>query len=128
MCNSFYFTGKRQRAITKMERKHVTENLILSFVIIAREHAGTQNMQGMLAHEHVIMWARRHARHVGTWERKYTRHVGTWARKHARHVDTWTRKARNLEDPNFFRYLLCNWLCRCLIEINGEKDKKWENK
>ena len=51
-----------------------------------------QDRQGMLAHEHVITWARKHARHVGTWARKHARHASTWARKHARHVGRWTRK------------------------------------
>ena len=50
MCNSFYFTGKRQRTISKMEGKHVIENLFLSFVIIAREHVDTQDT---LARENV---------------------------------------------------------------------------
>ena len=42
MYNNFYLTEKRQKAITKMSGKHVIENLSLSFVVIAREHVGTQ--------------------------------------------------------------------------------------
>ena len=77
--------------------KHVIEKLYLSLVVITREHVGTQSTQGTLTrehvkHEHVIMWARRHARHIGTWAREHARHVDTWARKHARYVGSWAGK------------------------------------
>ena len=77
------------------------ENMLLKTYIC-------QSMQGMLTrkhakHEHVIMWARGHARHIDTWAREHARHVDTWAsrhashdgtsaRKHTRHVSAWARK------------------------------------
>ena len=61
----------------KKQKKHAIENLFLLFIVIAREHVGTQSMQGTLAGEHA-----KHARHVGTLSRKHVCAQGTLAREH----------------------------------------------
>ena len=53
------FHRKKTKKVPKISVKHVTENLFLLFVVIAREHVGTQ---GNLTREHV--------RHVSTIARK----------------------------------------------------------
>ena len=64
------------------------------FVVIAREHVGTQSTQGTLAHEHA-----KHARHVSTQDmlaRKHVsmqkalarEHVGTQGTLDCKHVST----------------------------------------
>ena len=58
---NFYFTGKRQKIITKIYRKLVIEDLFLLIVAISREHVSTEgtlagehvSTQGTLAYEHV---------------------------------------------------------------------------
>ena len=54
-----------------MSRKHVIENLPLSFGVKAREHVGTQSAQGTLARKH----ARRE--HVDTQNTLACEHVST---------------------------------------------------
>ena len=66
----FYFTGKRKRAITKMQRKHVIENLSLLFVVIAREHVGTQ---GTLVREHIDTQDTLACEHVSTQGTQFSR-------------------------------------------------------
>ena len=68
-----------------MQRKHVIENLSLSFVVIASEEAGTQSKQGMLAREHVSSQgtvAREHVSMQGTLAREHKITQGTLARDH----------------------------------------------
>ena len=80
----FFFTGKRQREITKNRSKTCYWKLIFviwSYSTWARRHA-----------THVGTCAREHARHVGTQARKLARQVGRWACKLARHVATWVGK------------------------------------
>ena len=53
------FHRKKTKNNHKKVRKHVIENLYLSFVVIAREHVGTQSTRVTLTreharHEHVI--------------------------------------------------------------------------
>ena len=52
MSNSFISPEKGKEQLQNV-RKHVIENLSLSFVVIAREHVGTQSRQGTLVREHV---------------------------------------------------------------------------
>ena len=66
-----------QWSLPKKTKKHAIENLFLLFIVIAREHVGTQSMQGTLAGEH-----EKHARHVGTLSRKHVSAQRTLAREH----------------------------------------------
>ena len=102
MYKNFYFTGKRQRTITKLYGKHVIENFSLSFVVIAREHVGMQSTQSMLAHEHIDMQDALACKHMRTQGMLVCEHMsmqstlahelvstqGMLAHKHARHVGT----------------------------------------
>ena len=66
-----------QWSLPKKPKKHTIENLFLLFIVIGREHVGTQSMQGTLAGEHA-----KHARHVGTLSRKHVSAQRTLAREH----------------------------------------------
>ena len=65
-----------------MQGKHVIENLYLSFVVIAREHVGTQSTQGTLTREH--------ARHeqMSTQDTLVREHVSTQGMFARTHVST----------------------------------------
>ena len=77
----FYFTGKGQQSkrkwktITKMNGKHIIENLSLSFIVIAREQVCTESRQGRLAREHVITEARKTHWHMSMQARKARWHM-----------------------------------------------------
>ena len=57
-CTTVLFHRKKTKKNQKNIRKTFIENLLLLFVVTAREHIGMQSTQGALAHEG--------ARHVGT--------------------------------------------------------------
>ena len=55
-CTTVFISKEKDKEqLQKCNGKHLIENLSLSFVIIAREHVGTQSTQGMLAREHMIV-------------------------------------------------------------------------